>query len=95
MQPIFSLRASSPVSSPLTVEGATKLPESRPQSWMRLAVLLGVGFLAVSLLSPATAWARGAAASTPSYSFPAAVRGALLPRHLCIQHTSLRLEWNP
>ena len=54
------------------------MPDTRPYSWLRLAVLLGVGFLAVSLLSPANAWAKGAAASTPSYSFPAAVRGDLL-----------------
>ena len=78
MQPIFSIRASLSASSPLTVEGAIRKPDPRPHSLLRMALLLGVGLLAVSLLSPATAWAKGAAASTQSYSFPAAVRGAVL-----------------
>ena len=76
MQPIFSSRASLSASPALTVEVATRTPNSRPHSLLRLAVLLGVGLVAVSLLSPAAAWAKGAA-STPSYSFPAAARGAL------------------
>lgn len=32
--------------------------------------------MAVCLLTPAAAWAKGAS-STPSYSFPAAVRGSV------------------
>ncbi|CAK0786874.1 hypothetical protein CVIRNUC_010088 [Coccomyxa viridis] len=74
-KPIFSSRASLSASPALTVEVATRKPDPHPRSLLRLAVLLGVGFLAVSLLSPAAAWAKGAAASTPSYSFPAAARG--------------------
>lgn len=93
LQPIFSSRASLSASPALTVEVATRKPDPHPRSLLRLAVLLGVGFLAVSLLSPAAAWAKGAAASTPSYSFPAAARGAVLATISFASNTYLS-EWS-
>ena len=93
LQPVFSSRASLSASPALTVEVATRKPDPHPRSLLRLAVLLGVGFLAVSLLSPAAAWAKGAAASTPSYSFPAAARGAVLATISFASNTYLS-EWS-
>lgn len=69
-------------SSPL--QPAHKLPEETRIDgpyWKRAAVLLGVGIVAVSLLTPSAAWAKACcegAASTPSYSFPTAVKGTTL-----------------
>lgn len=77
MQLPYSLRVTLSAKMPLQAldkkPGALCHPDMR---WKRAAVLLGVGLVAVCLLTPAAAWAKGAS-STPSYSFTASVRGII------------------
>ena len=75
MQFPFSLQVVASTDRPLqALSGEGRALDQHPMQWKRAAILLGVGFVAVCLLTPAAAWAKGAS-STPSYSFPAAVRG--------------------